>query len=71
MEKGTKLSLFIGDETFNYESPHRFMDSDTLVQAFVGLMLAHTYSMDTIIDSMRKYVLDNKINCNVDNESKD
>lgn len=47
------------------------MDSDTLVQAFVGLMLAHTYSMDTIIDSMRKYVLDNKINCNIDNESKD
>ena len=71
MEKGTKLSLTIEDDTFNFTSPHKFRDSDTLVQAFAGLMLAHTYNLDTIIDSMRKYVLDNKINCNINNESED
>lgn len=68
MEKGTKLSLTIGDDTFFYESPNKYMDSDTLVKAFAGLMLGHTYDMDTIIDSMRKYVLENRIN---NNESED
>lgn len=68
MEKGTKLSLTIGDWTFNYENPNKYMDSDTLVEAFTGLMLGHTYDIDTIIDSMRKYVLEHRIN--IDNESK-
>lgn len=71
MEQGTKLTLTIGDESFSYEHITQELDSDVLVQAFAGLMLAHTYDLDTIIDSMRKYILNNKINCNINNESKD
>ena len=68
MEKGTKLILSIGDDTFIYVSPNKYIDSDTLVNTFIGLMQAHTYYIDTIIDSMRKYIIENKINYD---ESKD
>ena len=49
MEKGTKLILSIGDDTFIYVSPNKYIDSDTLVNTFIGLMQAHTYYIDTII----------------------
>lgn len=56
MEIGTKLTLGIDKDTFNYENSSKYMDSDTLVQAFAGLMLAHTYDIDTILDSFKKYI---------------
>lgn len=68
MEKKIELSLTIGNNTFTYSYPHEIIDSDVLVEAFVGLLVGHSYCIDTIIDSLKKYVIVNKLNYN---ESKD
>lgn len=55
----TKLELTIGDIKVSWESPSDSLRVDELVQAFSGLMVAHTYMPESIDKAMLEFAEDN------------
>lgn len=62
MEKEkTKLELTIGTTTTSYESPHTDLDISDILEGLVGMLVAHTFVYENIIESMEEYSLEHKI----------
>ena len=70
MERKTKISLQIGDTTTTWENSYTDNNLEDLYEAFEGLLVAQTYSQDSI----RRFLIEkgeelNEIYCK--NETED
>lgn len=55
----TKLTLQVGDTVASWEVPTTDTDMDDLLNAFMGLLISHTWLPVTVLTSMRDFAEDN------------
>lgn len=55
-KKLTKLELTIGENKVSWETPYDDCSLEDLLQAFAGLVFAHTFPARSIIKEMKNYI---------------
>lgn len=60
--KTTKLTLTIDDTTVSYESPYTDLNTMDLLEAFNGLLVAHTFSSDSVLEACKEFIENNTKN---------
>lgn len=59
-QKGTKLTLQIGETTLSWESPYEDHDMHDLIDAFQGLCIGHTWLPITFVQAVGEWYEDTK-----------